>query len=173
MIDRTRSNIAIGHYYTGISAIFSSVFNICKKTLFHWIRTANQRVIWWLSKLSHAHSSIVKRKIMFTFTLADIWVILHWHVFKKEHTCTWKGLSTWYWFERWFKILNNSGTNWEWQQLLTGKVSRGVFSRVAKKFKVRVKTVCKIWKRYLQEGTYTPQMWHKKEDQNLPNLTKS
>lgn len=54
---------------------------------------------------------------------------------------------------------------------VTGKVSLGVFSHVAKKFKVRVKNVCKIWKQYVQEGTYTPQMRHKKEDQNLPNLT--
>lgn len=50
---------------------------------------------------------------------------------------------------------------------VTGKVSRGVFSRVAKKFKVRVKTVRKVWKRFLQEGTYTPQMRLKKGRLNL------
>lgn len=56
---------------------------------------------------------------------------------------------------------------------VTGKVSRGVFSRVAKKFKVRVKMSAKY-------GNDTSKKVHiphkcdiKKEDQNLPNLTKS
>lgn len=56
---------------------------------------------------------------------------------------------------------------------VTGKVSRGVFSHVAKKFKVRVKTVCKVWKRYIQKVHIPHKCDIKKEDQNLPNLTKS
>lgn len=60
------------------------------------------------------------------------------------------------------ELIENGSNN------VTGKVPRGVFSRVARKFKVRVKTVCKIWKRYVQEGTYTPQMRHKK---GRPKLT--